>query len=173
MSEALRNKLVEILAALFNVFVLATKEVRQGRFRAYFKRLFGSESPVQPALENLQALTLGEQRQVAADTYDGVLEINTRTERVEDLVNQVNDNILSLRAENLDRANLSYQDHLRDLLEPSPFPEDFYNSFNKSRVEKTGDWLLEDESIKDWLRGDVQYLWMHGNHGKVQASNAV
>jgi tetratricopeptide (TPR) repeat protein len=165
LSDALRAKLVEILAALFNVLVLATKEVQQGRFRAYFKRLFGSDSPVQPALDNLQALTLAEQRQVAADTYDGVLEINTRTERFEDVLNQVNENVLSLRTENLERANLSYQDRLRELLQPSPFPEDFYSAFTKSRIENTGDWLLEDEGLKVWLRGETQYLWMYGNHG--------
>ncbi|KFA45741.1 hypothetical protein S40293_09455 [Stachybotrys chartarum IBT 40293] len=165
LSPALRNKVVEILAALFNVLVLAIKEVRQGRFRAFFKRLFDAGSPIQPAMQKLEALTLGESRQVLTDTYGEVLEINTRTGRVEDAVSQVNENLMSLRAENLERANRTYQDRIREVLEPSPFPEDFYTYFNKSRVAGTGDWLLADEGLTAWLEGETRYLWVSGNLG--------
>ncbi|KAH7317141.1 hypothetical protein B0I35DRAFT_512918 [Stachybotrys elegans] len=165
MSTALRNKTIDILASLFNVLIIALKEVRQGRLRAYLRRLFGSESPVQPALAKLEALTVGEQRQVGADTYGEVLEINTKTDRVENTLIQMNENVLSLRAENLERANRTYKDQLWELLEPSPYPTDSYDAFNKSRVSGTGDWVLQDEGLSAWLEGETRYLWMTGNHG--------
>lgn len=165
MSPALRDKVVSIFAALFEVLILATKEISGGRVKAYFKSLVRSDSPVQGALDRLRNLTLGEERQVLADTYGGVAHINTKTDRVENLVNQVNQNVQELRSEYRERTTVAHQDRLREILEPSPFPEDFYSSFNKSRVNGTGDWILDDSGLKSWLKGDTQYLWMFGGPG--------
>jgi tetratricopeptide (TPR) repeat protein len=165
MSTALRDKVVTIFAALFEVLVLATKEIRRGRVKSYFKSLIRSDSPVQEALERLRSLTLGEERQVLADTYGGVAQINTKTDRVEALVSQVSQNVQELRTEYRERTTAAHQNKLREILEPSPFPEDYYSSFEKYRVPKTGDWLLEDSGLQSWLRGETQYLWMSGGLG--------
>ena len=165
MSPALREKVVEIFSALFEVLVIATKQVRRGRVKSYFRNLFGADSPVADALDKLQKLTLGEERQVLADTYGGVSQINTKTDRVESLVKQVNENVQELRSEYKERTSVVHQDKLREVLEPSPFPEDFYNSFDKCRVPGTGDWLLEDSGLKSWIEGDTRYLWLSGAPG--------
>ncbi|KAH7122968.1 hypothetical protein EDB81DRAFT_665478 [Dactylonectria macrodidyma] len=172
MSASLREKLVAILTTLFEVLVLATKQIKRGRVKAYFKSLFGSESPVQPALDQLKALTLGEERQVIADTYGGVSDIKDTTNRVEAIVTEVDRNVASLRkeasllrAEARERTNAAHKDKLKEILEPSPFPEDFFSAFNKSRVEGTGDWILEDESLQSWLQTETPYLWISGAAG--------
>lgn len=162
----MREKLVSVLAALFEVLVLASSEVRRGRVRAYFKQLFGSESPVGPALESLKLLTLGEERQVVADTYGGVSRLNTKTDRIETIITEVNQGVQSLRSEHRERSNLADVDKLRRILVPSPFPDDFYNAFKKSTVPGTGDWILEDEGLNAWLRGEKPYLWISGNAGQ-------
>lgn len=166
MSTALRDKLISILASLFEVLVLATKEARRGRFKAYFKRLIGSDSPVLPALERLQALTLGEERQVIADTYGGVSQINVKTDEMGDVLNQVHQEVVLLRSEARERTNVAHADRLKEILEPSPFPEDFFSYFNKSRVEGTGEWILEDGGLQGWLGTETQYLWLCGAAGK-------
>ncbi|KAL7796720.1 hypothetical protein V8C37DRAFT_326652 [Trichoderma ceciliae] len=165
LSPALRDKLVTILAALFEVLVIATKVARHGRLKAYFKKLVGVESPVQPALQKLNALTVGEERQVIAETYGGVAELNIKTDRVENIITQMGQNILDLKLGQQQNGNLSYRDKLREILEPTPYAEDSYASFTKYRVQGTGDWLLEDEGLKSWLRGETQHLWVCGNPG--------
>lgn len=172
MSVSLREKLVAILATLFEVLVLATKEIRRGRVKAYFKSIFGSESKVQPALEKLKALTVGEERQVIADTYGGVSQINVKTDRVEAIVTEVDRNVATLRkeasllrAEARERTNAAHKDKLKEILDPSPFPEDFFSSFNKSRIDGTGDWILKDEVLQSWLQAETPYLWVSGAAG--------
>ncbi|KAL6887476.1 hypothetical protein HDV57DRAFT_488891 [Trichoderma longibrachiatum] len=165
LSPALREKLVTILATLFEVLVIATKVARSGRLKAYFKRLVGIESPVQPALDKLNALTLGEERQVIAETYDGVAELNLKADKVENLVEQMNQNILDMRLGEQQTGALSYRDKVREILEPTPYWEDSYDAFTKYRVPGTGDWLLEDEGLKSWLQGETRHLWMCGNPG--------
>ncbi|RFU77997.1 hypothetical protein TARUN_4232 [Trichoderma arundinaceum] len=165
LSPALRDKLVTILATLFEVLVIATKVARHGRFKAYFRKLVGVESPVQPALQKLNALTLGEERQVIAETYGGVAELSIKTDRVENIVTQMNQSILDLRLGQQRNTSLSYRDRLRQVLEPTPYAEDSYAAFNKYRIQGTGDWLLEDEGLNSWLQGDTRHLWMCGNPG--------
>ncbi|KAL6865505.1 hypothetical protein ACO1O0_001599 [Amphichorda felina] len=165
MSPALRDKVVNIFAALFEVLVIATKEISRGRVKAYFKSIIGADSPVQGALERLQNLTLGEERQVIADTYGGVARIDTKTDRVEAIVSQVSQNVQELRSDYRERTTVAHQEKLREILGPSPFPEDYYSSFSKFRVNDTGEWLLKDSGLRSWAKGDTQHLWLSGGPG--------
>jgi hypothetical protein len=165
LSPEMREKIVRILAALFEVLVLATEEIKLGRFKSYLKQLIGSESPVKPALERLKALALAEERQAIADTYNGVAQVNAKTDRVENVVQQVNQSLQSFRSEYKERMTVEHQDRLREILEPSVFPEDYYSSFTRYRVEGTGEWLLQDEGLKSWVDGETQYLWVSGAPG--------
>ncbi|KAM0425639.1 hypothetical protein ACHAPT_009171 [Fusarium lateritium] len=54
---------------------------------------------------------------------------------------------------------------LQEILRPTPFPEDFFTTFNKQRVAGTGDWLLEDEDVQAWLEGNKPFLWITGAPG--------
>lgn len=162
----MREKVVTILAALFEVLLLATKEVRRGRFKSYLKQLVGSDSPVKPALERLKSLALAEERQAIAETYGGVAQINTKTDRVESVVNEVRETLQNFRSEYKERTTVAHQDKLRGILEPSPFPVDFYSTFNRHRVSGTGEWLIEDEGLQSWVSGETRHLWISGGPGK-------
>lgn len=166
LSPALYEKLVTILATLFEVLVIATKAAQNGRLKAYFKKLIGIESPVQAALQKLNDLTLGEERQAIAETHGGVAELNIKSDRVEDMIAQMSQNILDLRLGQQQNSGLVYREKLREILEPTPYAEDSYAAFTKHRVQRTGDWLLEDEGMKAWLQGESRYLWICGNPGK-------
>ncbi|KAF4459882.1 Vegetative incompatibility HET-E-1 [Fusarium albosuccineum] len=165
MSDALRGKVINILATLFEVFVLAAKEVGRGRVKSYFRNLFGKGSPVQDSLDKLKALNIGEERQVLADTYGGVNRLNVKTDRMEDALNQVNQNVQQMRSEARERTIAAHQDKLKEILDPSPFPEDFFTSFNKSRAEKTGEWIINDQALKSWVKKETQFLWISGAAG--------
>lgn len=166
LSPAMKEKLTEIMATLFQVLVISTQEVRRGRFKAYFKRLFGVGSPVKEALEKLQALTTGEEKLVLAETYGSVSLLHDTTERVENLVTLVNENVRNLRLDHLGQIDLFQRDRLKTILEPSPFSEDFYSAFSKSRIAGTGDWILKDETLQAWVKGDKRYVWICGSPGK-------
>lgn len=173
MSDSLRNKVVHILATLFEVFVLAAKEVRRGRVKTYFRNLVGVDSPVQGALDKLKALNIGEERQVIADTYGGVNRLEVKTDEVANMMNQVNQTVLQLKSEARERNMESAQDKLKQILEPSPFPEDFFALFNKSRAESTGEWIIKDDILKSWVDKETQFLWISGAPGKSPFKKCV
>ncbi|CAF3523322.1 unnamed protein product [Fusarium graminearum] len=165
MGSALRNKVVTILAQLFEVFVLAAKEIRRGRFKAYFRNLVGKGTPVQEALDNLKALNIGEERQVLADTYGGVSKLNVATENMQSKLDEMNRTMMQIRSEGRERTVAAHQDKLKEILDPSPFPVDFFNMFNKSRAESTGDWILTDGGFRAWLDKMTNFLWITGASG--------
>ncbi|KAM0288554.1 hypothetical protein ACHAO9_006918 [Fusarium lateritium] len=165
MGSALRNKVVTILATLFEVFILAAKEIRRGRFKAYFRSVFGKGTPVQESLDKLKALNIGEERQVLADTYGGVSKLNVTTENMQSKLDEMNQTMMQIRSEGRERTIAAHQDKLKEILDPSPFPEDFFNMFNKSRAESTGDWILTDEGFKAWLAMKTNFLWITGASG--------
>ncbi|KAF4970989.1 hypothetical protein FSARC_2092 [Fusarium sarcochroum] len=165
MGNALRTKVVDILAHLFEVFVLAAKEIRRGRVKAYFRTLFGKGTPVQEALERLKALNIGEERQVLADTYGGVNKLNLATENMQSKLDEMNQTMMQMRSEGRERTNAAHQDKLKEILDPSPFPEDFFSMFNKSRADSTGDWILADGGFKAWLDTETNFLWVTGAAG--------
>jgi tetratricopeptide (TPR) repeat protein len=145
--------------------VIATKEVRHGRFRAYVKKLFGSDSGVQDVMKKLEALTQGEERQVIAETMAGVKKSLSNQERLVEMLAKVDINLQTLSAETREKTATTHRDKLKDILQPSVFPEDAYIGFNKSRTDKTGDWILDDPSFQSWLDGSTRFLWISGNPG--------
>ncbi|KAF5020614.1 hypothetical protein F66182_7363 [Fusarium sp. NRRL 66182] len=165
MGTALRNKVVDILAHLFEVFVLAANEIRRGRFKSYFRSLAGRGSPVLEALEKLKALNIGEERQVLADTYGGVNRLNVQTDQMNDKLDEMSQTMLQMRSENRERTAAAHQDRLKEILEPSPFPQDFFSMFNKSRAESTGDWILRDGGFRAWVETRTNFLWITGAAG--------
>lgn len=167
MSDTLREKLVSILASVFGVLIIATHEVRNGRFKSYLKRLVGFGHPVKNAVEKLEGLIASEERLIVAETYGGVVQIGNKTDKVEEIVTQVNENLQNLSFDHLGQMDIARRDRLRNILQPSPFPKDFFTAFDKSRVSGTGEWLLEDESLQSWFKGEKPFLWMNGSPGTL------
>ncbi|KAK6206672.1 NACHT and TPR domain-containing protein [Colletotrichum tabaci] len=149
LSAELHDKVVKILVTIFEIFVLATHEVRKGRLKSYFKRLLGSESKVPDAMKKLASLTEGEERLVIAETSAGVKRSLSNQERLLEMMSRVDVNVQTLRTET----------------RPSVYPEDTYSALNRTRTQGTCDWIFDDPSLKDWLAGKVRFLWISGNPG--------
>jgi hypothetical protein len=96
LSQELRDKIVKILVTLFEVLVLATAEIRQGRAKAYFKRLIGQESPVNEPLKRLAILTEAERGIVGAETLAVVKQSLSNEERLYEMMSRVDINGMSI-----------------------------------------------------------------------------
>lgn len=170
MSPELYDKVVKILVTIFEIFILAAHEVRSGRLKSYFKRLFGKESKVPDAMKKLASLTEGEERLVIAETSAGVKRSLSNQDRLLEMMSRVDVNVQTLRAETRvpqtkEQALSSNRDKLKGILQPSVYPEDTYSGLNRTRTPGTCDWILEDPSLKAWLAGEVRFLWISGNPG--------
>ncbi|WQF78985.1 Putative tetratricopeptide-like helical domain superfamily, fungal STAND Goodbye [Colletotrichum destructivum] len=170
LSAELYDKVVKILVTIFEIFVLATHEVRKGRLKSYFKRLLGSESKVPDAMKKLASLTEGEERLVIAETSAGVKRSLSNQERLLEMMSRVDVNVQTLRTETRvpqtrEQALSSNRDKLKGILQPSVYPEDTYSALNRTRTQGTCDWIFDDPSLKDWLAGKVRFLWISGNPG--------
>ncbi|KAF0317299.1 hypothetical protein K4K61_000223 [Colletotrichum sp. SAR11_59] len=170
MSNELHDKVVKILVTIFEIFVIAAHEVRNGRLKSYFKRLFGKESKVPEAMKKLAALTEGEERLVIAETSAGVKRSLSNQDRLLEMMSRVDVNVQTLRAETRvpqtrEQALSSNRDKLKGILQPSVYPEDSLSALNRTRTPGTCDWILEDPSLKAWLAGDIRFLWVAGNPG--------
>ncbi|CCF38622.1 NACHT and TPR domain-containing protein [Colletotrichum higginsianum] len=170
LSAELYDKVVKILVTIFEIFVLATHEVRKGRLKSYFKRLLGSESKVPDAMKKLASLTEGEERLVIAETSAGVKRSLSNQERLLEMMSRVDVNVQTLRTETRvpqtrEQALSSNRDKLKGILQPSVYPEDTYSALNRTRTQGTCDWIFDDPSLKDWLAGNVRFLWISGNPG--------
>lgn len=163
MSPQLRERVVQILAALFEILLIATEEVNRGRVKAYFRRVFARDSKVPDALAKLDSLTKGEEGLVMAETLASI-------KRSISLQHHLAEEVESLRAETRERAALSNRQRLKSILEPSVYPDDRYNTLNNSRTRGTGDWLVEDPAFKAWVAGDYPFIWICGNPGESHAS---
>ncbi|TDZ14626.1 Vegetative incompatibility protein HET-E-1 [Colletotrichum orbiculare MAFF 240422] len=170
MSNELHDKVVKILVTIFEIFVLAAHEVKSGRLKSYFKRLFGKESRVPDAMKKLATLTEGEERLVIAETSAGVKRSLSNQDRLLEMMSRVDVNVQTLRAETRvsqtrEQALSSNRDKLKGILQPSVYPQDTLSALNRTRTPGTCDWILEDSSLKAWLAGDVRFLWITGNPG--------
>jgi len=163
MSPQLREKVVQILAALFETLLIATEEVNRGRFKAYVRKVFGRDSKVPEALQKLESLTKGEEGLVMAETLASIKRTLSLQHRLDEKMDQM-DNFL--RAETREKTALTNRQKIKEILEPSVYPEDRYNSLKNSRTPGTGDWLVEDASFKSWVDGEFPFLWICGNPGK-------
>ncbi|SPO05535.1 uncharacterized protein DNG_08222 [Cephalotrichum gorgonifer] len=158
MSPQLREKVVQILAALFETLLIATAEVNRGRVKAYFRKVFARESKVPEALAKLSNLTRGEEGLVMAETLASI-------KRSISIQHQLAEEVENLRAETRERTALSNRQRLRTILEPSVYPEDSYNALKNSRTPGTGDWFVKDPNLQDWVDGLFPFLWVCGNPG--------
>ena len=147
--------MVDILVALFRVFFLSAKEARRGRLKSYISRIGGGENPVRLALDRLNKLVDTEERQAVTDNYG-------LTNDIKDMMTQFSEEIQGIR---LDQGERAHQDRLREILEPTPFPDDIHYNLSKSRVDGTGDWILQDEALNAWLNCDTRFLWITGGSG--------
>ncbi|ROT37793.1 NACHT and TPR domain-containing protein [Sodiomyces alkalinus F11] len=165
LSTELHEKIVQILVSLFEILVVAAAEVRQGRLRAYFKRLFGKGSPVDEPMRRLTLLTEAEGRLVGAESLAGVKKSLSNQDRLLDMMSRLDINVQTLRSDTRESALSANKDRLRHILRPSVHPQDTYEVLDRTRTPNTCDWLLRDPSLHAWVNGSCRFLWICGNMG--------
>ncbi|KAL2751840.1 hypothetical protein ACRALDRAFT_2030508 [Sodiomyces alcalophilus JCM 7366] len=165
LSSELHQKVVHILVALFEILVVATAEVRQGRVRAYFKRLFGRESPVAEPMRRLELLTEAEGRLVGAETIAGVKKSLSNQDRLLEMMSRVDVHVQTLRSNTRETALSANKDRLRHILRPSVHPQDTYEALDRNRTPGTCDWVLRDPAFAAWAAGSCRFLWICGTMG--------
>ncbi|KAF8261454.1 hypothetical protein EI94DRAFT_1745979 [Lactarius quietus] len=71
MTPSMTEIVVKIMVELLSVFALATKQIKQGRFKKFAKKLLG-ESEIEAVLQRLDRLTQEEGRMTVAQTLEVV-----------------------------------------------------------------------------------------------------
>ncbi|KAI9447183.1 hypothetical protein BJY52DRAFT_1228423 [Lactarius psammicola] len=89
---AMTDIIVKIMAEVLSILGIVTKEVGQGRTKAYLKKLIGRKD-VEDALQRLDALTQEEARMAAAEALTITRGIDDKVKDVNDKVKDVDDKV--------------------------------------------------------------------------------
>ncbi|KAH9016751.1 hypothetical protein EDB84DRAFT_711918 [Lactarius hengduanensis] len=189
-TTAMTDVIVKIMVEVLSIFAIATKEIRQGRAKKFFKKLVGRRD-IEDALQRLDRLTQEEARMATAevlrlthsveDKVEGVDErvqrVDHKVQTIDDRVGVVNDNVKLIvdgekersaaiqrivnTVDDMNRDQLRHD--LRNWLSP-PDPSINYNTACGTHHEGTAAWLTRGDAFKGW-RADGCLLWVHGKPG--------
>lgn len=192
-SDELSAQLSEVLVTLIEIFALSRKEIKSGRILKYAKNVIGCDDQIQAAVSKLAKLTETEGHLVGAETWTetkkvgravndvavtltatnvtvqetGVavgemsLNVTEMTEEMKNLRHTMNETRKEARVE----QDLSNQNHVKRVLQPSVAAHDWYDKINKSRVAGTGDWIRSEPFFQAWIEKTMPVLWVSGNPG--------
>ncbi|KAI9432209.1 hypothetical protein H4582DRAFT_1777559, partial [Lactarius indigo] len=190
-TAAMTDIIVKIMVEVLSIFGIATKEIRQGRAKKFFKKLAGRRD-IEDALQRLDRLTQEEARMATAQVLrltqrvddkvegvnkgvqgvDGKVEaVDERVQRVDhnvqavdDRVKQVDDRVgvVNDNVELIIDGNQLRRD-LRNWISP-PDPSINYNTACSAHHEGTAAWLTQGDAFKAWTTSGC-LLWVHGKPG--------
>ncbi|KAI0258918.1 hypothetical protein BC834DRAFT_669764 [Gloeopeniophorella convolvens] len=162
--------MVKMMIGTLDILGLATEEVKQGRLKAFGKKLLGSRR-IEDVVKRLDRLTLEEGRMSTThilmivhtlfENLKGVM-INAEASvaisedalvSIKQVVNSVN---------KVDRDTL-HQKCIKWLSPPDPSP----NHATKRRQCHQGstDWFIHGNAFEEWKWSDRSFLWLHGKPG--------
>ncbi|KAH9018556.1 hypothetical protein EDB85DRAFT_2294467 [Lactarius pseudohatsudake] len=160
---------VKIMVELLAVLALATKQIKQGRFKKFAKKLLG-ESEIESVLRRLDRLTQEEGRMTMTQTLEVVcglvstvkVVINDGKVSVDgiwkalDMMQQIANDINKIKRDRLHRESRSW-------LSP-PDPSSNYNIARDIHQDGTATWFCEASVFAEWnAKGSL--LWIHGKPG--------
>ncbi|KAH9013803.1 hypothetical protein EDB83DRAFT_2184415, partial [Lactarius deliciosus] len=185
--------IVKIMVEVLSILGIVTKEVGQGRTKAYLKKLIGRKD-VEDALQRLDALTQEEARMAAAealtitrgiddkvkDMYEKVEAVDERVQVVDIKVDGIDDKVQTVdskvqcvdhkvRSVIRDHENMTsltgneLRKDLRKWMVP-PDPSVNYNTTSGAHHEGTAAWCTEGIALSDW-KSSGSLLWIHGKPG--------
>ncbi|RAL07814.1 NACHT and TPR domain protein [Aspergillus homomorphus CBS 101889] len=191
-SDALSDKLADILVTLLEIFALATKAIRRGRLLKFTRNiLLGSNDAIQAAMGKLDKLTSVEARLVGAETLTEskrtgrvvdelavtvtstnatVTETGMTVQQMSYQVTEVQEMLSTLVVSAGERAqdgDKTLHDLVAQILRPSKtdYAQDWYEKINKARIPGTGDWVRHEGIFQSWLRRDTPVIFVSGNPG--------
>ncbi|KAN0124433.1 hypothetical protein V8E52_002082 [Russula decolorans] len=155
--------IIKILVELLLVLGLATKQIQQGRFKKFVKKLWGKrKDKIQAALERLDRLTKDEISSAVAQTLGVVHGISRAVigdgKAPTDGLGQ---NPASSETNKMKRDQL--QKDVQHWLSP-PDPSTNQNFVSKARHKGTAAWFFESSALTEW-KAKGSLLWIHGKPG--------
>ncbi|KAI9713573.1 MAG: hypothetical protein M1820_000955 [Bogoriella megaspora] len=178
-SDALRRKIVAILAFILRIIGRSETLIRRNRFREYLRVTFiGKDEKTKALVEDLNKLLANEQRLVVALTYEKTSEIaGLATSAVQigaetrDVVVDIQQNVSNISdalnenaAKQINQAQL---ENLRAVLKTSAVEDtdDWYSLLKKSLLQGSGAWLQREAFFEYWMQQQALVLWVFGGPG--------
>ncbi|KAN0133847.1 hypothetical protein V8E53_008342 [Lactarius tabidus] len=160
---------VKIMVELLSVLALATKQVKQGRFKKFAMKLLG-EREIEGVLRRLDRLTQEEGRMTVAQTLEIVYGLVNNVKvviddgktsadgiwKALDTMQQIAIDIHKLKRDRLQRESRSW------LSPPDPSPN--YNIARETHQDGTATWFYEGSVFAEW-NACGSLLWIHGKPG--------
>ncbi|KAJ5598042.1 NACHT and TPR domain protein [Penicillium hordei] len=194
-SEALSDKLSDIIVTLIEIFALSSKTIRRGRLLKYARNiLLGNDDAIGAAMVRLDKLTQVEAKLVGAETLteskragrvvDGIsMTINATNAKVLETgmtVNQTSAQIFEVQGmleKLIASSNEEKQDTgedqevlqtlIKHVLRPSMVDsaQEWFDKIHKARLPGTGDWVHTNDVFQSWINKETPVIFMSGNPG--------
>jgi hypothetical protein len=139
----LRDVIVKLLCSLLDIFAEAEASVSRGRAKELMHRVSGREHKVQKALDQLDEMVQREMHLIAAKTYTTAQRMyaDAESDRSREILREV-----------------LFTDAVRT-------NDAMHASNENSRLEDSGDWLIERPLFQAWEHKDFPVLWILGRPG--------
>jgi hypothetical protein len=172
MNARLREKVLAILVCLLEILGRAETAVKSGRVKKYAAVLFlGQDDQVKASFDKLGNLFDDEKLLVQAISYATNQRIEKKTDEIDNTTKQTLEATEELhkRLEGLAISTVSSENKalLDDNLLTPAYKKNItiYNEYTETTVENTGDWLLSEGNVKNWIKGELPLLWVFGGPG--------
>ncbi|KAI9429250.1 hypothetical protein H4582DRAFT_1827281, partial [Lactarius indigo] len=184
-TAAMTDVIVKIMVEVLSIFAIATKEIRQGRAKKFFKKLVGRRD-IEDALQKLDRLTQDEARMATAEVLrlthsmdDKVMGVGfqvevsrrgckTSTGRWSVSTKGSRASTKEFKASvNESKTSTKDFDVTSETGSP-PDPSINYNTACGAHHEGTATWLTRGDAFNRW-RADGCLLWVHGKRTHAQA----
>ncbi|KAJ5819255.1 NACHT and TPR domain protein [Penicillium riverlandense] len=194
-SEAISDKLGDIIVTLIEIFALSSKTIQRGRLLKFTRNiLLGNDDAIQAAMARLDKLTQVEANLVGAETLteskragrvvDGIsvtvnatnatvletgMTVNQMSAQVHDVQDMLEKLIVSANEKSQDTREdqEALQRVINQVLRPSKVDsaQEWFDKIHKARVPSTGDWVHRDDVFQSWINKETPVIFVSGNPG--------
>ncbi|KAH9028687.1 hypothetical protein EDB85DRAFT_2147778 [Lactarius pseudohatsudake] len=182
-TDAMTDIIVKIMVEVLNIFAIATKEMKQGRAKKFFKKLVGRQD-IEDALARLDILTQEEARMAAAQILRLTRSVNVKVKVVDDKVTVVGNQMKNVDKkmdivlnDGIDAKAVLQQtsksvndvkwnqlrDNLRRWVTP-PDPSTNHNIACDIHHGGTAEWFYQGSTFAEW-KSIGSLLWIYGKPG--------
>ncbi|KAI0272344.1 hypothetical protein BC834DRAFT_1030497, partial [Gloeopeniophorella convolvens] len=162
--------IVKMMIGLLDILGLATKEIKQGRLRAFGKKLLGSRK-IEDVVKRLDRLTLEGSRM---STTHILLIVHTLIENLKGVMTNAETSTVTLEdalasiqevANSMNRINRDelYKRCTEWLSPPDPFSN--HSSKREQCHKGSADWFIHGNAFGEWKVSDSPFLWLYGKPG--------
>ncbi|KAH9028689.1 hypothetical protein EDB85DRAFT_1595806 [Lactarius pseudohatsudake] len=144
-TDAMSDMIVKIMVEVLNIFAIATKEMKQGRAKTFFKKLVGRQD-IEDALARLDRLTQEEVRMAAA-------QILRLTHNAKAVLQQTSNSVDDVKWNQL-------RESLRRWVTP-PDPSTNHNIACDIHHGGTAEWFYQGSTFAKW-KSTGSLLWIYG-----------